>query len=81
MINHENIKKKQLLENVLRLNSFDWKNFAENLKAGIQEIRILENSLCDDILQKNTNYLRERKLYHEFGILITDTDTFKRNMK
>ena len=81
MVNHENIKKKQLLENVLRLNGFDWKKFAENLKAGIQEIRILENSLCDDVLQKKPNYLRERKLYHEFGILITDTNTFKRSMK
>ena len=45
----------------LHLNSFGLKEFTQNLKAGIRELCIVENSFCDDILQK-TNQLKECKL-------------------
>ena len=51
------------------------KKFAQNLMAGIWELRIVKRSFCDDILQK-TNQLKECKLYHDSGILTTENDTF-----
>ena len=61
MIGNENIEKKQLGKRGLHLNSFGLKEFTQNLKAGIRELCIVENSFCDDILQK-TNQLKECKL-------------------
>ena len=35
----------------------------------------IEKSFCDDIIQK-TNQLKECKLYHDSGILMTEKNTF-----
>ena len=52
MIGNESNEKKQLRKRGLHLNSFCLKKFAQNVIAGIRELWIVENSFCDDILQK-----------------------------
>ena len=75
MIGNKNIEKKQLGKRSFHLNGFGLKKFAQNLIADIWELWIVKKSFCDNTSQK-TNQLKECKLYHNSGVLITKNNTF-----
>ena len=69
MIGNENIEKKN------HLNGFGLKKLAQNLIAGIRELRIVEKLFFDEISQK-ANHLKECKVYLDSGIFTTKNNTF-----